>query len=1160
MIVRDPTTIHSANRLKIIDELKRELVGPAPAGIEIDPTQPVVVESAAEAWGPWLEKGTGEEILVSDPPSRRYGVGVLFPVEILAEEDTGSLDDQVVPEKESNIPPQAVIVEPSEDGPEEEGDELDLSLSNSYKPSSFAISFLARFEGGARLIVEAGGARYEKREVGVRVGGTEQKRFCWIRRPVRLRLQFEASAVDGVVPRKLSPDEVTRESLEALDISVEVFSRPYADGRRLVTASLVNRTQQGDGDINSQCLFQCWLKASVSDRDGRPGIMPYPNEAGPAGDAESASAQLLYRRMQAFATGHGCSADWQESDCRDRAAWVGTSSLPFVETPAITPDITKDDGTPLTVSMADLAGLRDERDGFRDSEEIVERYEEWIRRQHEQESLFEGILKTTARKHLIECERMAERMRRGLDYLRTDPKARRAFQLANHACLLQQIATASAARAFRYDQQKAKLVFDEPLRNPDQLDAPVGRGTWRAFQIAFLLAAVNSAVDPGDPDRMTVELIWFPTGGGKTEAYLALSAFAAFRRRLEDPSDAGVHVLMRYTLRLLTTQQFQRAAALVCAMEHLRRTNNDLGREPFSIGIWVGGGTTPNTRERAIDSLSELRRPEARNRFLVDRCPWCAARFGRLELSGGRAVRRSPTITPGYARGKSPKTGAETVLLHCPDVQCEFSSGLPVFVVDEDIYEVRPTLIVGTIDKFAMLAWRPEACALFGLEASGERSISPPGLIIQDELHLISGPLGSLAGLYEAVIEELCTDRRGAEVPPKIICSTATTRNFHDQIRGLYARTKCALFPPPGLDADDSFFARADAKSPGRIYVGVHAASLGSVQTEWVRALTSLFQAPMCLADQERDPWSTLLIFFNSIREMGTAHTLFQTDIPDYQAVIWKRQHVPNDRRRYCNAAKIFELMGGLSSGDLANALARLETPLGEREAVDVCLASNVIEVGIDIQRLCLLVVAGQPKTTSQYIQVSGRVGRVRDRPALVVTLYSPSKPRDRSHYERFKAYHSRLYASVEPSSVTPFSPPAVERALHAALVTFVRMTAGIGPARSPYPFPSQAVARFEELIRKRVKAVDLEEQDEVLRVLELRKRQWSAWERTSWWDPSDADSSLLRAAGEYADSARKQTSWATPMSMRHVDAQCEAEITSRYLDEIVTNDEKTTS
>ena len=357
--------------------------------------------------------------------------------------------------------------------------------------------------------------------------------------------------------------------------------------------------------------------------------------------------------------------------------------------------------------------------------------------------------------------------------LADDPQIRTAFTLANLAILIQQIRSRREARIASFDPATSTVLFEEPYETLD-LNSQRAKGcAWRAFQIAFILASLRSTADSSHDDRELVELIWFPTGGGKTEAYLGLAAFSVFLRRLRDPADTGVQALMRYTLRLLTAQQFQRAGRLVCAMEYLRRHHSAaLGDETISIGIWLGGSTTPNTRADALAVFRSLTRGDGakENQFVLDRCPWCGAQMGPVELAGrGRGRRSIPKVIGYEQRGK-------TVVYACPDHLCEFHESMPLYVIDEDIYEIRPALIIGTVDKFAMLAWRPQARSLFGIAMDGTRSYSPPGLIIQDELHLISGPLGSMVGLYEPVIEELCTDGRGSPpARPKIISSTATS-------------------------------------------------------------------------------------------------------------------------------------------------------------------------------------------------------------------------------------------------------------------------------------------------------------------------------------------------------------------------------------------------
>lgn len=1157
---------HVGNRDTIIRELREELVGPAPGGKPIDVNGTVHFDELQQANGPWYQMATGEEILVRDTPTKRYGVGVLFPrnaqLNDVGEFDNGddvAMDDDL--RGASDVIPSNVALDEELDRDtqltgEAETDDLDLSLANVYQPSVMGVSFLVELPPGSRLLVEANNCgRYVRKKVTIgRQEEHPRQRTWWLRQRVDLREEFDRNEILGTsrIIRRRAEWRGPGERGD-LDLWFELYVREHGShhDQRLVTVCLVNRTEAPlRGNPSEYCLFQAGFTVTVCSPDSSALVLPYPGIR-PGDDPEEESIALLYRNLQTFATGHGCSADWVRSPSDpERAVSVKAECLPFVEVPNTTADITDESGQPVTVDMAALAGLRSGEDGVAQMERVINLYEQWLARQSVAIDMLPIGYRDAARRHLDACWHAARRMRDGLDYLKSDACARRAFQLANHAVLLQQINSARGVRNVEFDQKTQRLTFDPPYRPPDPLHPSRGRGTWRAFQIGFLLSCLRSAVEGDDPERETIELIWFPTGGGKTEAYLGLSAFAMFKRRLDDPNDVGVHVLMRYTLRLLTAQQFQRAAALLCAMEYLRRNRDELGTAPFQAGIWVGGDATPNTRLAAVRELQELRNGYGggKNGFLLTWCPWCGARFRRLEIRRGRRGGQGPVLTPGYKRQPTPDGRAETVVFACPDPACPFNTQLPIIVVDEDIYEQRPTLVLGTIDKFAMLAWRPEARSLFGLGADGQRVASPPGLIIQDELHLISGPVGSMAALYETVVEDLCTDRRtGKVVPPKIVCATATIRRFAHQAKALYGRERTALFPPPELEAGQSFFARE--QRPGRVYLGVHAPSLGSVQTEWVRTFTALLLAPMRLEGNEaRDPWWTLVAFFNSLREMGTAHTLFDTDVRDYANVIWARKGVPFDasRRRLSSP---FELTGGLPSEEIVNAIEMLEIPCGRAGALDVCLASSVIEVGIDIQRLGLIVVAGQPKSTSQYIQVTGRVGRDPSKPGLVVTMYSPSKPRDRSHFERFRSYHEQLYAHVEPTSVTPFAMPAMERALHAVMTAYARLTGGREVADRPYPFPEQVVAEFSNLAMDRVRIVDSAEEGALRAVLERRQREWRDWQRTRWVAArGDKDIGQLRFAGAYATPEEQRFSWETPTSMRNVDRECEMVITQLYL------------
>lgn len=1164
---------HINNRGRVIQGLREELVGPSPQGREIDCSVDIRFIRAEESYGPWKQAGSGEEILQRDLPTKRYGIGVLYPLGLGAEEEepvksnaeqmslAQSLEespqildeeDALEDQKSENIAEIAAAAA-IEDRQSDESDDLDLSSANIYKPSSMAISFLAELDSKVELIVEASGGRYRDKTIAVE----GKERTWWLRCPVKIERRFDgASILSAKSLSMVAASSSVGESTDDLALEIELFARPYGElGKALLTVCLVNRKPKA-ASANLYSLFQSHFKVRIATTEGRAQILPYPVSDASQPDDEEQSLSLLYRETSTFAVGHGCAANWSVSPENSKVEWVSAECLPSFETPSITPAVNRDDGSSVEVSMAELAGLVPGEDGFQSLVEIVELYESWIKKKRAEIAGIDSNYGAAAERHMDLCSKAATRMRLGLEYLRTNDDAKRAFQLANHAMLLQQVRSRREPRKARFDSKSKRIEFTPLLEEPDLLGAPTDRGKWRAFQIAFLLLSIRSCAEPQDPDRDTVELIWFPTGGGKTEAYFGLAAYSTFLRLLRNSSDTGVHTLMRYTLRLLTSQQFQRASGLICAMEYLRRneakSGNVLGRHPITIGIWLGGTTTPNSRTDAIRVLRALNSGKryTENLFALSRCSWCGAQMGVLEYQGKKPA-GAPRVL-GYEELNS------TVVFKCPDNECEFRDGLPVYVIDEDIYEKRPSLIIGTVDKFAMLAWRPEARRIFGIDMDGKRELSPPGLIIQDELHLISGPLGSMVGLYETVIEELCTDRREeSAVRPKIVSSTATIRRYEDQVKALYARSKVDLFPPPGLEADDSFFAKYARSQdgslvPGRIYVGVHGPGLGSLQTVQVRTFSALLQAPVEFSKDDRDPWWTLLLFFNSLRELGTTLSLFQSDIPDHFGVLRNRMGLTKGKlRRFW---RLRELTGRLKSSQVPEAISALEVSCTSEadDPVDVCLASNIIEVGVDIDRLSLMSVVGQPKTTSQYIQVTGRVGRLWwERPGLVVTIYSASKPRDRSHFEKFRTYHERLYAQVEPTSVTPFSAPVLDRALHAVMTVYARQLGDRALANSPYPFPSDLVDRLREILIPRVTKIDKDELANFERVFENKAQEWRQWERMSWtgnWD--ETDTPLLRAAGAYVSRERERISWPTPQSMRNVDAECQAQITQLYIND----------
>ncbi|MBB6022164.1 hypothetical protein HNR77_003260 [Paenibacillus sp. JGP012] len=1146
------------NRDQLFEALRREFIGPAVSdnSMSISCQTDVLFKSKEEYYRPYRNKETGEEIL-HEQPSRRYGAAILYPYGIGRDE---SEDHQLDPADSDAI--QLVNTREIEEiesrnssNKNDEDSELDISSANDYQQSSMAVSFRAILNPESELRIFVTGGRYNSFKA--RIEGDKRERKWWVRSPVSMKVTCSAEELNTERHVLLTGRVIEADNTDGLNLQVQILSRPIEDGSRLITVSLVNRSEfGGNTSVDSVSLFQSQFTADIfplNQADQSVGILPYPEAVEPTdADEEEQSLALLYRSMKTYAVGHGCSADWDMTG--DKVESVRTEFLPSYETKSMTPAIKRGDGSDIEVSMRTLAGLDSSSDhGFNELEEIVNLYRKWIEKKRLTIPKLDKHLQEVAERNLLLCSECADRMEQGLNYLKNNLEALKAFQLANYAMLLQQI-TGTVVRESEVTENG--VLFSKPYTNPDVIGTD--KGKWRAFQIAFMLMSIESTANFFSNERETVELIFFPTGGGKTEAYLGLAAYSMFLRRLRDPYDTGVQVLMRYTLRLLTADQFQRASRLICSMEYIRKLHEiDLGDESFSIGIWLGSDTTPNTHKGALADLKALKNGTSEdNPFLVRSCPWCGAQMGKIPdnrktesgLRSGRSKRKGLGFNiNGY------KISSGNVMIHCPDRDCIFNQELPVYVVDEDIYSKRPTLVIGTVDKFALLAWNSVPRAMFGIGADGERFCSPPGLIIQDELHLISGPLGSMTGLFEVLIEELCTDYRAQEpVRPKLVCSTATIRRFKRQVKDVYARENTRLFPSPGLEADDSFFAQnaTDTEGklmPGRKYIGINTPGLGSMQTLQVRSLTALLQKPFEMGEGERDPWWTLLIFFNSLRELGTTVTLLQSDIPNHLKVVKNREGIGYDKLRRLNRIK--ELTSRLTSDEISAAIGELKTDVKRGTAIDVCLASNIIEVGIDIDRLSLMAVIGQPKTTSQYIQVTGRVGRRWfERPGLVVTLYSASKPRDRSHYEKFRSYHEKLYAQVEPTSVTPFSPAVIDRLLHAVMVGYVRQIGDAVEVDTPRPLPQDILNQLEEILVRRVKRTDPEELENVKRVFEKRLAHWMKLNPSEWSGTAEGgDYPLLRVAGEYADERSTRLSLATPMSLRNVDAQCRGDISVLY-------------
>lgn len=978
-----------------------------------------------------------EQLWESEPPSRWYLTGFLVPkrapetqrhdpqaeevLDALEGSDDGTGDDDVVPDR---APARKV-----------------------YLPSSIGISVLVP-EGVTELEAEVQWGDYHK------IAATEPQhpqRKVWQRKQ-------QSHTTRVTLPRKGLPPPIDLEGSRGVRIYVSArdvnnLGRHAGEahspqpgglpgGTRAVSVFVVNeRDPAVEERVDEGHIFQVQLTLRLQQGFvARPNLRGLTEHETSEDDADERLADLQYRDCFEFSVGHGVSttAISEGELCREvRTTWIPTAEVEKVD-PA---DI---DGVEL--SMERLAAVQSAAEAKSALQAFGTTYATWIEAQR-LKAPSEGPRAAVARDLLNRCTEARGRILRGIDEL-SDPLVLEAFRIANRTM-------AMAAR-----QRTAQLKG----WRPEQVAAPV----WRPFQLAFLLMNLRGLVNPLDPERAHLDLLFFPTGGGKTEAYLGLAAFTLALRRLRDPSitSAGVSVLMRYTLRLLTLDQLGRAATLICALELERQKDvTALGKWPFEIGLWVGRAATPNRMGKKGDND----RQSARARTIafqndsqykpapipLETCPWCGTKF---EATSFRLV-------PGADQPSD-------LRITCVNEDCAFTrdNPLPIVAVDEPLYRRLPCFIIATVDKLASLPWIAPPGKLFGkverYDASGfygpgetrggsklPRPLLPPDLVIQDELHLISGPLGTMVGLYETAIEGLCRrEVEGQIVLPKIVASTATVRRAEAQVRALFNRTRVDVFPPPGPDRRDAFFAftqPANVKNP-RLYVGV-AAQGRSLKILLLRAFLAMLSAAKKHYDaaggatnarNPADPYMTLLGYFGALRELGGSRRIVEDEVRSRLQGYARHRRVNESDSPFVDRTLQFdaiELTSREPTNRVAQAKRRLALPFSEDGHVDVALATNMISVGLDITRLGLLVVLGQPKSSAEYIQATSRVGRDEDRPGLVLTLHNVHKPRDRSHYERFEAYHASFYRSVEATSVTPFAPRAVDRGIAAVVVALAR-------------------------------------------------------------------------------------------------------------------------
>ena len=849
---------------------------------------------------------------------------------------------------------------------------------------------------------------------------SSQRRFLpWVRRPRKGSVTINLSDVKTDRPANFKVPDSNGLEIVCLVRSTRVQTFDNVLNARAVSVFIVNRRTPEDRTDLQDTAFVFQVEMSVeTDRPLVPRPDPHSLESE---DWDERLADLHYHDVVEYAVGHNVSTlvEITDSECRRvHTEWMPQTSVDRVEPSPI---------ANVEFGMEALGSLDNATTAKEMLDPLVTQYRDWIDKQSTEMQALSGRRREVAEELVKRASQAADRIQAGITLL-ADPDVLDAFCIANRAM-------ASSARRRRAQEED---------KDPKNVDPP----EWRPFQLAYILMNLCGIADPTHKDRKIVDLLFFPTGGGKTEAYLGLAAFTLVLRRLcnPDPAYRGLSVLMRYTLRLLTLDQLGRAAALICALELEReKAPEKLGEWPFEIALWVGRAATPNymgskgDRSDKTARVKTLRFKQDTSReppLPLEQCPWCGTKFNKYSFH----------LEPDSDNPKN-------LLVRCASRRCDFARKryLPIVAVDEPIYDRLPAFMIATADKFAALPWNGQTAKFFrGGDPDNPR---PPDLIIQDELHLISGPLGTMAGLYEAAIEHLCKRRDGdEEVRPKIIASTATVRLAIKQIRALFNRSLVDVFPAPGISREDSFFARQVPQSEKnrRLYLGIAAQGRGP-KVIFLRSMTTLMAAAQVAWKENEsaeppnpaDPYMTAVAYFNALRELGSARRIVEDEISARLQTYATRKRLDETTGLFDNrqiAIEPVELTSRVGTAAVADAKRKLALGFNQDGPVDVALATNMISVGLDITRLGLMVVSGQPKTTSEYIQATSRVGRDPSRPGLVVTLLNIHKPRDRSHYERFSNYHESFYKGVEATSVTPFSPRAMDRGLPAVVVALARL------------------------------------------------------------------------------------------------------------------------
>lgn len=1123
LVPAQPWTIESPTELRsaLVKALRRQLFGPDSTNDKWPSARTAVVvhdgdsiDAMERPIGPFRTID-GEEVLAVNPRSL-YLTGVLWGAHDVDEAPAG--DDGPVEDD-----PQGVWTNEGVDHDDNDNEDLPEDVDDQGKRRSLAMSF--------RVATTA-----ETAELDIGFGTYSQ---IYVRFLDREHLLWQRiSHLHTVTLNLATPSSQTTLTSGQHVYTVGVVSRVDKHDTRLVTVWVRNETGKDSVAHSTEAaFFQTSVSIAVNN------LMPYASK----GRSED-RLDLLYRNIVDLAVGHGTDVSVSRTE---QGYLVESNALPVVEVAAMTPDVADEEGVPYHIGMKDLAGFNSGAQAG--VERILTDYGNWISGQRRHLSDIDPVHLESATANLDRCEEFLNEVHAGWRLVQQNDEVRLCLADASLAMHYQRISSTVQTRKTELIDGRVCVSGLSPHTSEPQTTPK-----WRPFQIAFVLASLPKMVDADHAARGNVDVVWMPTGGGKTEAYLGLAAFTIlWQRRMATKADPqnrtpSTKVLMRYTLRLLTVQQYLRSASLICALEVIRRTQPDrYGLGEVRIGTWVGASTTPLKREIAVKRLRDALKSKEPHGFLLSRCPWCGAAMGEI----------TERLLIGYEIVSLPQGKGKRVLAHCPDSDCPFTRrqimigkatverGLPVLEVDEDVYGFPPDFVIGTVDKVAMMWSQTDAQRIFGLR-DGERFAPPPALFIQDELHLINGPLGSLNGMYEVMLEELCkTDGGNA---PLYVASTATTRDYDKQIGALYNRT-ASLVPPPGIDINDGFFSRVSNDQPTRMYVGV-CASGGTpnavVQMSVLAGLAHFVPALEDVVEQSSsvsvDPYWTDVVFFSSRAALGTLTSRVESDMSTELDRLRRASGISSGRRdesgQRANRRWLSQPreITATASENVTDVLDDLGIAMGAANAIDLCFATSMIEVGLDVPRLGLMTVIGQPKGSSQYIQVTGRVGRSLNAPALVVDVLGTRTPRDRSHYERFTSWHRRLYAAVEGASVTPFTDRALDRSLPSIAAVLAQTLGGKGTIGEQI---GAIWPHFTSLCVTRAAQFGSREADVMVRKLQAlyERSRFPEVSTYKWSNRAAPDKSFLFAFGETIPTARPSDYWQVLTSMRSVDPDAAA-------------------